>query len=192
MAHLEMEQRQNRTAPPRLSPDGANRRRGPDEKTAEQHALTMLETVPDAVVNLDSQWHFLYVNAAAERALGRERSTLLGRLFWDEIPGAQGTPIEKELRRALDEHTTGEFQARFEGFGRLYQVLTCPCQDGLLVFLRRYKRARSLARGAGGERSLAAADHTKRQRLRHLLNGSGRLRDALESGRAKDVRLRAG
>ncbi len=46
------------------------------EKPPKEHALTMLETAPDGVVNLDSEGRVLYVNPSAERVLGRERSKL--------------------------------------------------------------------------------------------------------------------
>jgi PAS domain S-box-containing protein len=132
-----MESRDIRTGTDALLPELERSRPHPaGQKTPEQHATTMLETVPDGVFNLDREWRFLYVNCAAERILGRERQTLLGRVFWEEIPGALATPVESELRRALKNQTTGEFQARFDGVAGLYQILTCPCEDGLLVFMR--------------------------------------------------------
>jgi PAS domain S-box-containing protein len=107
----------------------------PLEKTPQQHALTMLETVPDGVINLDSQWRFLYANAAAERVLGRERSSLLGSGFWEAIAGADEV-VERELRRALEEQVSTDFQARLQPSGPMYKILSSCCTDGLLVFIR--------------------------------------------------------
>jgi len=96
----------------------------------------MLGTVPDAVLNVDADGRLLYLNPSAEQILGRDASSLIGRVFWEEIAGIDGSPIETELRRAIEEHRRAEFQAGLDGSGRMYKILLCPCEDGLFVFLR--------------------------------------------------------
>jgi PAS domain S-box-containing protein len=58
-----------------------------------------LEGIPDGLVTFDGQWRYTFVNAAAERLLGRSRSELLGNVVWTVFPYIVGTEIEERLRR---------------------------------------------------------------------------------------------
>src|SRR3954465_1977151 len=100
-----MEQRSKRIRAERFVPEDHTKREKSPERTPGQHALRMLETVPDAVVNIDTEGRFLYANPTAEHIFGREASTLIGRILWEEIPATGCTTIEKELRRAIEQHT---------------------------------------------------------------------------------------
>jgi PAS domain-containing protein len=80
---------------------------------------------------LDRDWRLVYINASTERMIGRSRGELLGTTFWEEFPDTIGTTLEREFRRALAEKTSVEFHDYFEPADRWYQILACPCQDGI-------------------------------------------------------------
>jgi PAS domain S-box-containing protein len=103
---------------------------------AEQHALTMLETIPDGVLNVDEEFRFLYVNPVAERILGKKREELIGKVLWEEVPCVVGTEFERELLKAVNENQGSEFEDSWSREGDYYQVLVAPCDSGAMVFLR--------------------------------------------------------
>src|SRR5947209_3978568 len=71
------------------------------DRQAEDHARTILETIQDGFMGFDRQWRIVFLNAAAEGMLGRSRSEVLQKNFWEVAPGSLGTIFEGELRRAM-------------------------------------------------------------------------------------------
>ncbi len=106
------------------------------QNRAEQHAFTMLETIPDGVLNLDENCALQYVNPAAEAMLGRRSSELLGGKIWDEVPSARGGELEKQLRKVLSAGGRAEFHTKLGPWNKYYQILICECAEGAFVFLR--------------------------------------------------------
>ena len=56
------------------------------EHLAQRRMIDAYERVPDAVFALDGEWRFTYLNAEAERILGRAADDLVGRVVLDEYP----------------------------------------------------------------------------------------------------------
>ncbi|WP_422677998.1 PAS domain-containing protein [Blastococcus brunescens] len=52
--------------------------------------MRFLETMPAAFCFLDAGWRFRYVNAEAERLMGRPRAQLIGESLWEAFPGWSG------------------------------------------------------------------------------------------------------
>ena len=63
---------------------------------AEQLATT-LESITDALVTVDSDWRFTYVNREAERVLRRSRAELLGTNMWDQFPQGRGSAVRSRV-----------------------------------------------------------------------------------------------
>ncbi|MBV9848354.1 MAG: SpoIIE family protein phosphatase, partial [Armatimonadetes bacterium] len=115
----------------------------------------VLEGLPDGVQAFDRQWRYVYLNAQAERTLGRPRRELLGRVCWQEYPEAVGTPLHTHLLEAME---TGR-PAAFEDFCPRQQawieVSLSPWPGGLAVLQRDVtarKRAQPQAPASGEER----------------------------------------
>lgn len=71
------------------------------DRTEAARALSdTLASIADAFAAFDSEWRYVYVNAAAERLVGRKASELLGRTYWEVFPATLGTQVETEYRRA--------------------------------------------------------------------------------------------
>ncbi len=66
--------------------------------------LDVLERLPDAMALIDRQARIGYVNAAAERLVGKPRAELLGRIAWNVVPA----PIGPALQAAFDRVLAGE------------------------------------------------------------------------------------
>jgi PAS domain S-box-containing protein len=110
--------------------------RQPEPRTPEQHALTMLETVPDGMVNIDQDFRFLYVNSAAERIFGKPREALIGKVIWEEFPDMRGTDLEDVLRTAVKDDSKPSYEGSYCAASAYYQIVACPCHSGAMVFLR--------------------------------------------------------
>jgi diguanylate cyclase (GGDEF)-like protein/PAS domain S-box-containing protein len=98
------------------------------------HLRTTLESITDAFLTLDRQWRFTYMNSESERLLRRNRSDVLGKVIWEELPDLQGTVFEAEARAAMSGNRSVEFEALSESVGRWYSMRGYPSEEGLTVY----------------------------------------------------------
>jgi len=102
--------------------------------------LRSFDWIDDVVCVLDEGLRFVFVNAFARRAWGREAHELLGRTIGDALP-FQATP---ELLQALQQALDTRQRTEFEAFGPRHQawvnVTVYPQQNHLLVQVRRLPR----------------------------------------------------
>ncbi|NHC46710.1 SpoIIE family protein phosphatase [Motilibacter sp. K478] len=101
----------------------------------EARVTRVLEAMSAAFYSLDRDWRFTYVNAEAERLLGRPRGELLGGSIWELFPAAVGSDFEASYRRASasGEHVT--FEAYYpEPLNGWYEVRVWPSGEGIAVY----------------------------------------------------------
>ena len=83
-----------------------------DVHSAAERLGRVLETMSTAFFTLGRDWRFTYVNAAAERMMGRGRNNLVGLVIWRSTPTSKGPraasttaprwrPASRELRALL-------------------------------------------------------------------------------------------
>ena len=122
-------------------------------RDADARTSRVLETMSAAFYALDRQWRFTYVNAEAERMLGRRRDELLGGVIWDLFPAAVGSDFERHYSEALRTGEATLFEAYYPApLNGWYELRVWPSPDGLGVYFldvtaRRaaFHRARLLA-----------------------------------------------
>jgi PAS domain S-box-containing protein len=98
----------------------------------------VLETTTDAVVSLDRNWNYTYLNRRARELLS-PKGDLLGKNLWEEFPAiAQpDNEVYYHYHRAMDEGIPGEFEVFYPAPLSLWLSLQCrPYEDGLVVFFR--------------------------------------------------------
>lgn len=93
----------------------------------------ILDKITDGFIALDSNWRCIFANTAAERILGRDRQSLLGKSIWEEFPYAVGTRLESVWREAMAKQTAAHFENFYPGIGWL-ESHAYPSQEGLWVF----------------------------------------------------------
>ena len=96
----------------------------------------ILEQVTDAVFALDRNWRFTYLNAEAERYLGRKAASLIGRNFWDAYPQYIDHDLGRAYRRAMAVGvaiTSEDFVPPLESW---FNIRICPGPSGLTVYFR--------------------------------------------------------
>ena len=105
------------------------------DKDGEARVARVLESMSAAFYSLDRSWRFTYVNAEAERLLGRPREELLGGDIWELFPGAVDTDFDLHYRGALASGEPAVFEAYYppplDGW---YELRVWPGPDGLSVY----------------------------------------------------------
>ncbi len=105
------------------------------EREGEARVARVLEAMSAAFYALDRSWRFTYVNAEAERLLGRPREELLGGVVWELFPVAVVSVFESALRGASDAGEPTVFEAYYpwplDGW---YELRVWPGPDGLSVY----------------------------------------------------------
>ncbi|WP_282944472.1 SpoIIE family protein phosphatase [Cellulomonas endometrii] len=105
------------------------------ERLIDTRISRVLETMTNAFYLIDHDWRFAYVNAEAERLLGRHRSELLGGVIWDLFPAANDSVFEENYREAVRSGVPRSFEAYYppplDGW---YELRAWPGPDGLSVY----------------------------------------------------------
>ena len=135
----------------------------------EAHARTtaILESIADAFYSLDTEWRFVQVNPAAQRApFGRPESELVGKIIWDVYPDIVGSPVYSHYLNAVNNRSREHYEAQSPLNGRWYEVYMVPRTGGLDVYLRDIddrKQAEAALRAANLQ--LAEANQRKNEFL---------------------------
>jgi PAS domain S-box-containing protein len=102
----------------------------------ERSAVEILESISDAVLVVDGQWRYTYVNTAAERLSGCRREEMLGRTRFEMFPGFIGTPFDTACRRAMDERVTVRFDEYYPPLDKWLAETVCPSPGGLVLLVQ--------------------------------------------------------
>ncbi|HEY0022237.1 MAG TPA: PAS domain-containing protein [Longimicrobium sp.] len=109
----------------------------------------ILESVTDAVMSIDADWRFTYVNPRAELQLRRGRSEILGRVLWEAFPATLGSRFETEYRRVAAERSPRVFEEYFRPFDSWYEVHAYPAEaGGIHVYFRDISQRKAREREA--------------------------------------------
>lgn len=114
--------------------------------------------VEAAVYTMDPQWHFTYVNPAAEALLGRECHDLFGRDLWDEFPDLVGSELEQIYRQTARDLQRYIGEVRYPPTDRDYAINVYGDHLGVSVCLR-----------DAGERRLRLEERAATSELMHTV-----------------------
>ena len=93
-----------------------------------------LETMPAAFCFLDTEWRFRYVNAVAERLIGRPRDEVLGQSLWEAFPLMIGSVFETTYRAAVETGRPMTFESTYGVGHGWYEIRVWPRPDGLAIY----------------------------------------------------------
>jgi PAS domain S-box-containing protein len=120
------------------------------DRQADARVARVLESMSAAFFSLGRDWTFSYVNAEAERLLGRRREELIGGDIWELFPFALDTDFERHYRGAMESGRMTMFQAYYPPpLDSWYEVRAWPDPDGLAVYfldITERRRAEEAAR----------------------------------------------
>lgn len=151
----------------------------PPEITFDTTAL--LESLPNACQVFDQQWRYVYLNAEAERRLGRSREQLAGKVFWEVYPERVGTPFHASCLEAIKTGKTIVFEDFLPQEGKWVEFSLHPYPGGLCVFQRditERKRADGVVRQSEEHTAALLADLAEERDTLDTVNRIGRLLSA--------------
>ena len=134
-----------------------------DLHDGQARTVRVLEAMSAAFYSLDREWRFTYVNAEAERILGRSRDEMLGGVVWDLFPAATDSEFETNFRQAVETGQTVTFEAYYPApLDGWFELRAWPSPDGLSVYFIDVteRRAAQAAVEAGVRRARLVADVT--------------------------------
>ena len=120
----------------------------------------LVEGMRDAVVLVDDQFRFRWMNSACERLYGMQRAELIGRTMWEVFPAAVGTPAYHECMRAMRTRTPTEYETYWKPWRTWFEATVRPSGPGLVLQFRdvtERKRTETLLRGE--RKALEMATH---------------------------------
>jgi PAS domain S-box-containing protein len=131
------------------------------EKAALESAADTLESISDAFYAVDGEWCFTYVNGKAEELWGRSREELVGKNIWEEFPEAVGSESYRQIKRAMVESVTTEFETISPVLDAWVAGRAYPSAEGLSVYFQdvteRKQAEEEIRRSEEAQRFLAEA-----------------------------------
>jgi PAS domain S-box-containing protein len=112
-----------------------------DRKRAEQKTRLLadrlagiLGSITDALLTLDREWRFTFVNGEALRMLRRPSDNLIGSNIWEELPELAGTEFQRGLRQAMQASTGSRFEVFYAPLKGWIGVNCYPSKAGLSIY----------------------------------------------------------
>jgi PAS domain S-box-containing protein len=91
---------------------------------------SVLESIQEAFIAVDSEWQITYVNAQAERIYERLRSDMVGRNLWEIYPELKATSFAPAYRRVMAERVTLRLEEYHRPLAGWFEVSIHPLPDG--------------------------------------------------------------
>ena len=96
-----------------------------------------LEGLMEGFVAYDAAWVMTYMNAAAERLLGRDRRDVLGKTWHQAFPHAVGNEVDRMYQRVMRERRPERLEMFYAHYGRWLEIGAAPVQSGgVAVYFR--------------------------------------------------------
>jgi PAS domain S-box-containing protein len=112
------------------------RRARTQHAAAEAKVVSIIENMREGFCSVDTDWRISAVNRSAEEYLGKPRGDLIGRKLWDVVPSAIGTPLEMELRRAMQDSASVHFETSVISSGLWHAVTATRTREELSIFFQ--------------------------------------------------------
>ncbi|MFN8517021.1 MAG: EAL domain-containing protein [Chloroflexia bacterium] len=104
--------------------------------TTNDTIVAILESVTDAVILLDTDARYIYLNSRAELLLQRPASDLLGTSAWDAFPAALGMVFHEQYHRAVSTGTAATVEAFYAPLELWAEAHFSPSPAGVAVSVR--------------------------------------------------------
>jgi len=101
-----------------------------ESQMAQEFAEGILASINDGFMALGPDWCFTYVNAAAERMVGRSSADLIGKNYWQEYPTSLGTAVETNYRQAMADRVSVALEHYSPLLRRWLDIRAYPARDG--------------------------------------------------------------
>ena len=116
--------------------------------------------ISDALVALDRNWRYVYVNDQAGELFGRRPEDLIGKHIWTEFPEGVGQPFQLAYEKAMAEQVFIEMENYYQPWDRWFENRIYPSAEGVTIAfheITQRKRVEEAARRATSQ--LTARNH---------------------------------
>ena len=99
----------------------------------------VLDVTSDAIVSLDRNFNFTFVNRRAREVLAPAGPNITGRNLWELFPAglAPGAPFHEQYTRSMEHGETTDFEVFYpEPLNLWLRVQSYPAKDGIIIFFR--------------------------------------------------------
>ena len=104
---------------------------------AKDRLETVLASITDAYLVLDSDWRFVEINPVAEtEAFARPACELLGKIIWDVFPQAVGGEVYTQYQAAVASGQPVHFEAKSRILDKWWEIHAYPREGRLEVYMR--------------------------------------------------------
>lgn len=97
---------------------------------------SVLESITDAFLAVDTKWQFTYINHRAEQVLQKNQSELLGRNLQDIAPQILGSGFYYQCLAAVQSGMTTQFETFCPPLRRWFQSNIYPSAQGASIYLQ--------------------------------------------------------
>lgn len=104
------------------------------ETGAAAYAASVLESTTDAVVVLDTEWRFVYLNGRAAALAGGQE--VLGKNVWQALPRPAGGVFENACRKVMAERLPKRCEDYYAPLDTWFENRIFPCEAGIVVYFR--------------------------------------------------------
>lgn len=112
---------------------------------AHDDAFEVLARISDALVVLDRQWRYTYVNLQAQRICGLEGVTVVGKNIWDLDPCLIESHLYSACHRAIRDQIQVEIEEYYPRYERWLECRICPVRSGLTILFSDVTQRRAAA-----------------------------------------------
>ena len=103
-------------------------------RETERRLHTVLESMSDAVVALDKNWNYTYVNTRAAEIFSRRPEDMIGKHIWTEFPEGIGQPFYHAYYQAVAEQRPIHLEEHYLPYDRWFENRIYPSPEGLSIF----------------------------------------------------------
>lgn len=121
--------------------------------TSQARLNNILESITDAFMALDCDWKFTYVNSEAERMLGKQRTSIMGRTLWDAFPLIVDTDVFDHYRKAMAEQIPVSTESYIPFKHEWYEIHIYPSVEGLSIYFQDITARKQLEQTASESQS---------------------------------------
>jgi PAS domain S-box-containing protein len=129
-----------------------------------------LEGLSEGFLAYDRNWRIDYVNAAAERFIGRRRDEVLGKTLHEAFAYLLGNVVHQLFERVMSTRTAERLEFYYERIGRWIEISAAPVRSGgIAVYFRDvHDRIEAARLARENEAQLRLADRRKDEFLATL------------------------
>lgn len=118
-----------------------------DAQDAQREIEGIFNSISDAVVAIDREWHLTFLNDEAERVLGVKRDSMIGKHLLNDFSALRGSTVEDVLVSALERREQGSAEYWIHAQKQLLAGRVYPTDDGATLYFRDITKERQTEEG---------------------------------------------